>query len=202
MKYFYFITLAFILLISCTSNKAQIEEINRKIASTDEKISILTEQLILLNSENLRTPQEIVIEVTQPQTEQVTHPSLSEDELNRLYNNGMRQYNARDYPGAIRTFQVIIARAPAHELAANAQYWTGESYYGMGDFTAARHSFQIVVEQYPNSNKFLDSQVKIAMTWIRQNRPETARSILEFIRRNYPNYERMALVEQNLRAIR
>ena len=99
-------------------------------------------------------------------------------------------------------FNDIVSRAPNHDLAANSIYWTGESFWALGDYSAARLSFQRVVDQHPNSNKYIDSQVKIAMTWMRQNNNARAREILERVRRDHPNYERMHVVNENLRMLR
>ena len=221
MKTFISLGVIILTLVSCSVKRQDITEINRRLTSQDEKIAILTEQIMLLDFENLRTMSSRnqtqnqgagreVPTSTQPsrptQTQQVTNVSTTggrtEAEINILYEEGRRHYLNRDFAAAIRSFTIITNQAPNHELAANSFYWIGESYYAMGDFSAARLSFQIVVDRYASSNKYLDSQLKIAMTWIRQNRRDQARVILEDIRRNHPNYESMHLVEQNLMLIR
>jgi len=234
MKNFLIVGLIFITLSACSVKKAHIEEINSRLASQEERITILTEQIMLLDFESIRvaqnqlqsqrtegrsisttvsptltsdtsmstTPSSLPSQTSTPNPLSETQRGASETDINRVYNEGMRHYERRDFAAAIRSFNSIPAQYPNHELVANAHYWTGESYYGMGDFTAAREAFQIVLDRYPNSNKAVDSQVKIAMTWIRQNRPEQARVILEAVRREHPNYERMSVVEQNLRLVR
>lgn len=142
------------------------------------------------------------ISVSQPVTVETPGPVSSGTDnttINRLYQEGRTAYESREFPRAIRAFQTIIDQDPNHDLAANSQYWIGESYYALADFSAARLAFQKIQENYPNSNKFIDAQLKIAMTWIRQNRREQARTILQAIKRDFPNYERMSLVDQNLR---
>ena len=208
MKRIFVFSFVLIVLISCSSNKKSIDELYNQMAITDARIAILTEQIMLLDIEAMRAAQQTQV-VTQPAPEPVVTPEvvttsgMSDAEINRIYENGRRMYESRvDYPAAIRIFQVITTQAPRHELAANSQYWIAESFYAMGDWTAARNAFQIVVNQYPDSNKYIDSQVKIALTWMRQNRPDTARTMLENIRRTYPTYERMSVVEQNLRRLR
>ena len=216
MKKIFLIVLVLFVFISCSVRKAHIQEINRKLASQDERIAILTEQMLLIDFENLQSSSVQTFSQSQRNERETSsnQPILNnagtlsnqrmtpDSEINNTYEEGRRLYTNRNFAGAIRSFTAVTAQAPNHELASNSFYWIGESYYALGDFSAARLAFQIVLDQYPSSNKNVDSQLKIAMTWIRQNRRDQARTILESIRRNHPNYERMDLVEQNLRLVR
>jgi tol-pal system protein YbgF len=126
-------------------------------------------------------------------------PTPAFEDTDRNYDQGMRQYQAREYPLAIRSFMSVIERSPESSLVPNAYYWIGECYYALGDFTAARLSFQRVVDNHKSSNKYVDSLVKVAMTWLRQQQKDQARVILMQIKRDFPNYENMRLVDQQLR---
>ena len=218
MKKLIIIGLVLLVFVSCSVSKKEIQEINRRLNSHEEKIAILTEQIMLLDFESIRqasnqtqnqrrefipptSTQNIQTPPQQTQNTTSTGRGRTEAEIHIIYEEGLRQYHNRDFAAAIRSFNIITNQAPTHDLVSNAYYWIGESYYAMGDFSAARLSFQVIIDRYQNSNKYWDSQVKIAMTWMRQNRGEQARAILEAIRRDNPNYERMDLVEQNLRQI-
>ena len=127
-------------------------------------------------------------------------PTMNNDaESLRLYNEARKLYEARDPSAAIRVFNAVIVRNTDVELTANSYYWIGECYYYLEDYAAARLSFQKVVDQYPNSPKLVDSHVKIALTWIRHQQKDLAREILLKVKKDYPNYERMNVVEKNLK---
>ena len=203
MKKIILLGLVLLILSGCSSNRKRINELSQVIATQEEQIAFLLYRMfeqhrredIVIEIEPVELPQTIIADVVIPSR-------LTDQEINRLYNEGRRNYESRDFAAAIRAFSVIANDMPNHELAANSVYWIGESFYALADFTAARLYFQRVQDQYPDSNKFVDAQVKIAMTWIRQNRRDLARTILEAVRRDFPNYERMSLVDQNLRLIR
>jgi len=215
MRKIFYLILVLLVLSGCSSNRKRINELSQRVATQEEQITFLVSQMRVLNFEHSRDligqeildTQDIVIEsVEQPPQVIIVSPaipsSLTDQEISRLYNEGRRSYESRDFAAAIRAFSVIANEAPEHALAANSVYWIGESFYALADFSAARLYFQRVQDQYPGSNKFVDAQVKIAMTWIRQNRRDIARTILEAVRRDFPNYERMSVVDQNLRLIR
>jgi tol-pal system protein YbgF len=217
-----------VLLSGCAVTKQDIDDINARLETQEQKIAHL-EELINQFSATPEATQEQDMQIVnqlqalnnrlsvletnsgsrniQPNRDYVkptiTVVDASSDkgstDIVALYQEARNHYQTKDYPVAIRTFQSIIEQAPNHDLAGNAQYWIGESYYALADFSAARMAFQHVQENYPNSNKFVDSQLKIAMTWIQQNKKDQARSILQAIKRDFPQYQNMKLVDQNLR---
>ena len=196
-------------MVGCASS--EVKSLNDHIKKQEEKIAFLEDQINALKAENarfqndqrpqtfnnfeVRTPPQITTPITPP-------PSSLDAESNRIYEQGRRQYETREYSAAIRTFTSVIERGLDTELVANSYYWIGESYYALGDYSAARLSFQRVLDLYPNSGKLVDSKLKIAMTWLRQNDKATARTILQNIKRDHPNYASMNIVDQNLRLAR
>ena len=204
--YFVFIPL---FLVGCASS--QVKSLEDRNAMLEARIEDLTNQINLVKQENARLLNEQRPQTnnnfeirTPPQiTTPITPPASSIDaESNRLYEQGRRQYESREYSAAIRTFTSVIERGQDSELVANSYYWIGESYYALGDYSAARLSFQRILDLYPNSGKLVDAKLKIAMTWLRQNDKATARTILQNIKRDHPNYASMNIVDQNLRLAR
>jgi len=217
VKRIFIICIVLSMLTACVVRKARVDAIDDRVTSIEDKIWELEERVGIydavstnnaisairsrvdaidnrLNTLDARLSSEPVV------TPVVHIPgSILDDEVNSMYQEAYRLYEMRDYPSAIRLFTQITRQAPNHTLAANSTYWIGECYYAMADFSAARLAFQTVQDQYPDSNKFIDAQVKIAMTWIRQNRKDQARTILLAIKRDFPTYERMSVVDQNLR---
>ena len=202
-----------VLLSACAVKRSDFDALNRQVATQQEKINLLEEQMASMGYNNIYQLNDHIQALNNrvnnleggkstytesPSTN--TNPLAGvSDQVTNLYNEGRRLYELRDFPSAIRSFQSVTQQAPNHELAANSYYWIGESYYAMADFSAARLAFQRISDQYPDSNKFIDAQLKIAMTWLRQNRKDHARTILLAIKRDFPRYENMALVDQQLR---
>jgi len=214
VKKILFICLVVIIFTGCAVNKSYVDSIEARLGDTEQTVAQLQEQLRVmdLNRMNILNDQMQSLHnritalegravANEPANTPVAHipGSIMDDEVNTLYREAYRLYETRDYPQAIRLFTRITQQAPRHDLAANSHYWIGECFYAMADFSAARLAFQNVVDQYPDSNKFIDALVKIAMTWIRQNEKNQARTILLAIKRDYPTYERMSVVDQNLR---
>ena len=215
MKKIIVIMVVAIMLSACSGNKAAIRTLNQRVATQEEKIAILEEQMSSMGYNNIYQLNDHIqalnnrinnLENRGSQGDVGVTPSVSvstgntaSGEVQNTYNEGRRLYEMRDFPSAIRSFTMVTQQAPNHDLAANSYYWIGESYYAMADFSAARLAFQRVQDQYPDSGKFIDAQVKIAMTWIRQNRRDLARTILLAIKRDFPRYDNMQLVDQQLR---
>jgi len=196
----------------CAVNKSYVE-IDARLTDTEEHVAQLQEQMRVIEFSRLGNQSDniqalinrISILENRLAQESINTPvtqipgSIMDDDINSLYREATRLYESRDYPQAIRVYSNIVRQAPRHDLAANSHYWIGECYYAMADFSAARLAFQNVVDQYAESNKYIDSLVKIAMTWLRQNEKSQARTILQAIKRDYPTYERMSVVDQQLR---
>jgi len=215
MKNIIVIMLITVLLSACSGNKAEIRSLNQRIATQEEKVMILEEQMVSMGYNNIYQLNDHIqalnnrinnlergAQSTMDGTvhhDVVTPGVVINEEINNIYSEGRRLYELKDYPSAIRSFTTVTQQAPNHDLAANSYYWIGECYWAMGDFSAARLAFQRVQDQYPDSGKFIDAQAKIAMTWIRQNRKELARTILLAIKRDFPRYENMQLIDQQLR---
>ena len=214
MKKLFVVMIIGIMLSGCAVKRSDFRALNQRVATQEEKITILEEQMSSMGYNNIYQLNDHIQALNNrinnlenrgqqgdlgSTTPSVTPGATVSGEIQNLYNEGRRLYEMRDFPSAIRSFTMVTQQAPNHDLAANSYYWIGESYYAMADFSAARLAFQRVQDQYPDSGKFIDAQVKIAMTWIRQNRRDHARTILLAIKRDFPRYENMQLVDQQLR---
>ena len=202
-----------LLSVGCAVQYGELDDIRNQLAVQEAQLTILRNQVRqyeaqeqdrILQEQAIIQQEQITLQEAEnvQQTQIRVHNAMTADEITRLYNRGLRHYESREFAAAIRDFQAIVNHSPGHELVANAIYWTGESFFALADFAAARIEFQRVVDQFPNSNKFIDSHVKIALTWVRQGRRDIARTMLEAVRRDFPNYERMDVVNQQLRLLR
>jgi TolA-binding protein len=211
--------LILVVLSGCAVSKEKVEKLETRVTTAEERIMILEDQISSMDVSSVHIINEHIQALNNrlnnlegksgnnsfnPEPVHVTpveqiRGSIMDDEINTLYNEGRRLYESRDYPGSIRLLTQVSQQSPNHELSANALYWIGECYYALADFSAARLSFQKVQDTYPSSSKYIDSQLKIAMTWIKQNNKSNARTILLSIKRDHPSYERMIIVDQQLK---
>jgi outer membrane protein assembly factor BamD (BamD/ComL family) len=213
MKKIIILSLVLILMSACAVKRSDYKNLEQRVALLEEKqllfdesaqnsdihsIHLINQHIHALNT-RLNQIEGRGINISEQVVTTPPATNVPPDQLTQLYEQSLRQYHARDFSSAIRGFTSVAASAPQHDLAANSFYWIGECFYAMADYTAARENFQIVTDRYPTSSKFVDAQVKIAMTWLRQNNRAAARTILLAIKRDFPNYERMSLVDQNLR---
>lgn len=209
------ICIVLIMMTACAVSKKEVEQLNKRLTELEDRMMLINVEnniaqsdMIVNQFRTLNNRVNAIESATVQRPQQTATPvvnipgSIADEEITKIYNEGRTHYESRNYPAAIRSFTLVTTQAPTHDLAANSLYWIGESYYALADFSAARLAFQKLQDNYPNSNKFIDAQVKIAMTWIRQNRKDQARRILEAIKRDFPNYERMPIVDQNLRLTR
>ena len=70
---------------------------------------------------------------------------------NALYWSGAAQFAQKDYPGALASHQLVLARHPAHPRAADALLSVAYCHIEGGDKKAARRSLQQLLERYPDS---------------------------------------------------
>jgi len=86
----------------------------------------------------------------------------------RRFQGGLKQYEARDYDGAIAAFEAVIARQPSNDLA---RLLLGNSWAAQGEFKRAIAIFQELVERSP---KNVDGYLSWGKALLRQGETEAA----------------------------
>ena len=122
-----------------------------------------------------------------PAAAQLAKPAASGDVVQKLYDNGMNNYNKRNYSAAVRSFDDLTKTYPKNKLAPNAWFWKGESYYQMKDYAQAALSYQNVIEGAPNNSKAPSSYFKQGMSFLQLNKKAAAKQRLSELMKKYPN---------------
>jgi tol-pal system protein YbgF len=94
---------------------------------------------------------------------------------------------AGKYDEARAGFEGFLSSHPAHELAANAQYWLGEVSYVERDYDAALESFRKVLSNYPQARKAPDALLKTGYCQYELKRYAPARATLIKVTDDYPD---------------
>ncbi len=105
----------------------------------------------------------------------------------KLYDNGIDNFNKRKYQAAARSFDDLTKNYPKNKLAANAWFWKGESYYQMKNYAQAALAYQNVISGSPNSPKAPSSYFKQGMAFIQLNKNAAGRQRLNELIRKYPS---------------
>ena len=105
----------------------------------------------------------------------------------KLYDNGIDNYNKRKYSAAVRSFDDFTKNYPKNKLASNAWFWKGESYYQMKNYAQAALAYQNVISGSPNSPKAPSSYFKQGMAFIQLHKDAAGRQRLNELVKKYPS---------------
>ena len=114
-------------------------------------------------------------------------PAPPARDIVKVYLEGLRQYKAGNYTGAIATFTGFVARHPSHQYADNAYYWLGECHYDQREYRKALGHFRQVVTRYPSGNKVPDSMLKMAYCQLKLEDRQAAAKVLSQVVARYPD---------------
>ncbi len=121
------------------------------------------------------------------QTQQPPKQVSSGEMAQKLYDNGIDNYNKHKYQAAVRSFDDFTKNYPKNKLASNAWFWKGESYYQMKNYAQAALAYQNVISGAPNSPKAPSSYFKQGMAFIQLNKDAAGRQRLNELVSKYPN---------------
>ena len=113
--------------------------------------------------------------------------AASGDVAQKLYDNGMSNFNKRNYSAAVRSFDDLTKTYPKNKLASNAWFWKGESYYQMKNYGQAALAYQNVIEGSPNSSKAPSSYLKQGMSFLQLNKGAAAKQRFNELIKKYPS---------------
>ena len=100
---------------------------------------------------------------------------------------------AGKYDQAKAGFEGFLASHPAHELAANAQYWLGEVSYVERDYDLALESFRKVLGNYPQARKAPDALYKLGKVQCMKGNREKAKEYLDQVISRYGSTDSSAV---------
>jgi peptidoglycan-associated lipoprotein len=126
---------------------------------------------------------------------------LSPAQSKAIYDAAYLDLNRGNYSLALLGFQDYLSKAPASELADNAQYWIGECYYAQRDFKQAIEEFSKVTQNYPNGDKVAAALLKIAYSHLQLDDRAAARSTLRDLIRQFPKSDEAAQARAKLSSL-
>lgn len=152
----------------------KIESLGIQSANLNNRIALLADRVGKLEEDVKKlTPQTVHV----PAKPSV--PEGGEQRVEAAYKAALQHYFDRRFEQAIGEFSEIIAMAPRHELADNAQYWIGEAYYGLENYHQALTEFEKVFT-YPETEKADDARLKIGYCYLKLG--DKTRAVAEFKR--------------------
>ena len=116
-----------------------------------------------------------------------------EQDVNKVYQQGLEAYNSGQYDKAEANFSDILNRFSQDKLAANAQYWLGEVYYSQKNYAKAAVAFGKGYEKYKDGAKGADSLYKLGMAMNQLNKKEEACAALTNVAKEFPKAEKTLL---------
>jgi len=119
----------------------------------------------------------------------------------RLYDHAYLDLTRGNYSLAVMGFREFLKRAPASELADNAQYWVGEAFYAQRDFDQAVQEFLKVKEGYPRGDKLPAALLKVGYSFIQLGDRASARRYLKQVTDQFPNSDEAGLAKSKLRGL-
>ena len=119
---------------------------------------------------------------------------------NRIYEQGLMRYNAREYKDAKERFKDVLRLDPKGDLGDNALYWMGESDYALGDYQSALEAFTRVLN-YATTEKDDDAQLKLGLCHLRIGDRSTALIELKRLLVDYPESEYVQRAGELIRSV-
>lgn len=130
----------------------------------------------------------------------VIESTIPDYEYENIYQQGLAQFNDRNYKEAISVFERLLGSNDNHSLSDNAQYWIGESHYMMGNYKEAILDFEKVFS-YPNANKKDHAQFKLGKCYERIGDKNRAREEYQRFLSLYPKSDLRSKAEKALQNI-
>ena len=118
----------------------------------------------------------------QESAQQATSPMI-------FYQEGIDLYRQGNFESARIKFEKFLATNPSASYMDNVLYWIGECFYGQGLYHEAATYFHRVIQEYPNENKVPDALLKVALTYQKLGKLDSAREMLRYLMEAFPGTE-------------
>ncbi|HEY4485573.1 MAG TPA: tetratricopeptide repeat protein [Nitrospiria bacterium] len=112
---------------------------------------------------------------------------VSSADAQKLFNEGMRRFDANDYPGAQAYYQKILGKYPGSLQANDAAYFNAICYFRRQEWRAAISEFNRLLKAFPESNWAGGAHYHIGYSHLQLKEKEKARREFQFVIRRYPN---------------
>lgn len=127
--------------------------------------------------------------------------SAADGDPKRIYDQAYKDLSRGSYALAMLGFSEYLRRAPASDLADNAQYWIGECHYAQREFNEAIREFLRVPEQWSGGDKAPAALLKIGYSYLQLGDRAAARRYLNQVIEEHPNSEEATSARNKLRSL-
>lgn len=111
---------------------------------------------------------------------------LPDDAITDQYNASLDLLKKKDYPAALKAFQVFLENHGDHELAGLAQYWLGEVHFAMKDYVKSSVAFLNAYKDYPGSTKRAESLLKLGQSLTHLGKKKEACATFQKLLMDFP----------------
>jgi len=129
-------------------------------------------------------------------------PEATEDQAQKLYDDGLAAFNAKKYQEAYAAFTRYLDKHPKGNLAANARYWLGESLYSQQDYELAILEYQKVIADHPKNAKSAAALLKQGLAFEKLKDQETAKLVYLKLQADHKESEEAAAARKRLDALK
>lgn len=133
-------------------------------------------------------------------SERTTTPPPVADgvDVAQIYDQAAQDLTQGRYELALQGFRDVVRRAPASELADNAQYGVGESFFAMALFDSAAIAYAAVEPLAPEGDKVPSALFKLALSQEKLGSEADARRTFEDLVQRFPNAGEAQLARERL----
>lgn len=118
-----------------------------------------------------------------------------------LYEQAAKDFTQGRFEMALMEFRQLVAGAPGHNLADNAQYGIGESFYALAQYDSAEVAYKSVETAYPRGDKVPAALYKLGMTYEKQGKISESKETFLRLRQEYPRSGEALLAEERLKEL-
>lgn len=138
-----------------------------------------------------------------PVTQEKSAESAAEEASGqKLYKEGISQFNAKEFKKAYNTFTEYIEKYPNGEMVANARFWRGDSLFSQKEFELAILEYQNVIADFSSHPKAPAALLKQGLAFEKLKEPDTAKIVYSKLLEEYPKSEQAKTAQKQLKSLK
>ena len=158
---------------------ARMEEIDRRVALLEEKVS----RLSTASPGPAAAPAPVPQDWKSPE---------------EMYDYALGLIKGGETRKGREVLAAFASKYPDHKLLPNVYYWRGETFYVEKDYENAILSFQDVIDKYPGGDKAPDAMYKQGLSFLALKDRKNARILFEMVQSKYPKSSAASQARQKL----
>jgi len=129
-------------------------------------------------------------------------PAEKNDEFDRVYKMGYKNYLEQNFQEAIKIFSQLTAQFKSDSLIDNALYWQAESYSKLDQNDAALNYYQLIYRYFPFSNKADYALYKIGLIYTDMKDYSKAKLAFDRLVSEYPDSDLFKTVLEKIKELK